>query len=98
MNEITGPNIGVQFPVAEEPAEASALLSASKLRAYSRKNDQDEAPVFVIYDGEVRVEISHEFGKSHPELAAMGLRRVATAALAHAELIEHQAARGRGYS
>lgn len=69
--------------------EEVGQLSAAHLRAYTAQVDKDTV-VLVIEDGELEVTINSEFGR--PELAALGMERLASAAMMHAELLRRQAA------
>jgi hypothetical protein len=68
--------------VDNEP-EIVATLTARELRAAVENRDGED--VLVIHDGELGIEVSAAFGT--PELAALGLERVATAAVQAAAML-----------
>lgn len=66
------------------PPAHVASLKTQELHGASRHLDGGE-PVFVIDDGDVEIELSHELGLREP--AAAACERLAGALLAHAALI-----------
>jgi hypothetical protein len=84
----TGINIGAH----DQPGLPAALIGSLKTQAVTGKTrvtDDGEQPVFVLSDGDIEIELSHELGLREP--AAAACERLAGALLAHAALIRAKA-------